>query len=1330
MNAARFPFRRFLGLAVVVAALPVGARANDIWWQSLSMPASGVGGTTVTVTATVENNSGETWGSGHYLALQDPTSFQTGQGLAATPPSLDGIEAGGSITVSFALTLPTTAGTYTYYLRGVEYGVEYFGEVQIRTITVTAPPPATPVTLSATSFRTVALPTIATTDSIVQAPYYRLRAKVNDNSSTGYHAAVSWNNHNRSIDSAPPAGYYGVCALYWVRYDAVWGSVLQIGPETFTPLSVSGGTVRLSTYTFGGGNPARIYTDEPMGSAASYRLFARLSNAQGATFETAGGLNNNNAVLTGLPPPGEYSVALSWKKYDTSGTAFETSPVFPAPNVTITGGPIQVLTGGGYIYGTDWENPDDGTSGTDYSVDQYDFIVPVAGILRISTTGLSGTSGDVWGMSYASGYHDIVVYATPGAYHATVTANAWGDYQVFGTLTPSSPPPVITSAATAGGTVGSPFTFQITATNGATFFGANYLPPGLSVNPSNGLISGTPTTAGIYSVLAVATNSVGPGGQWLTITISGAPQSITFAPLPNRLTSEPSFAVAATASSGLPVSFSVASGPATISGATVSLTGTAGTVTIRAAQPGNSNYAAAADVIQSFQVTTPSAGGGGTAPQTITFPAIGTKTYGGPAVALTATASSGLPVTFAVLSGPATLGGNMLTLTGVGPVVVRASQAGNGTYQAAPTVDQAFNAINPAGTTLGADGSIWYDVTGDGIRDEIIRANTPRFTVRITELDDPDELGDINSNWRWGDMHNSDGPSGSTNYPNYRWDWLPWVSDPWATVEYNFEVAPGYEYVVFGETRSYGSTTGRYGDDVANWPKSHIGGVLQRHGSDTPDVTRLSVEDSGLLVVFVDVSYYLIRLGQEIRDLQIKDPSGNVLVENVAVDGTVDLVLPSTRQVIINPRDIANQFIAPVHNVSWRITNLTGTVLRVGVGSVVNFDDLPIGALQLWVLLDAAAPKKVNVVTHEVLVKQVVFVDAYQYLYPWNGDFANVAPPGQTATPIGFRGWSSDGINNPVCLVRGTTQNLDVTVAVTPASTTFQLRGFNPSLGLTFTSETQTATGADQVVRVQASQALPSALTLLEGTLGWSVGIGGAFFRGNDSGPHKIYVTWEPPRAEAVTMKRLDWAVRATRGATSVAEAGLKIRDSLATWPGYGDGTGLKTLPDVNNNAWEFLDENSPGDCSMLAHAAYEGLGIVGVGAVGPRQGRLAWPTPDGSAGYPALSSSSCRQKFRKQFEYNGQQFWARLKYPGNQYEGFFTVGTEPSLVAYTVYPKGKAENQTYYYLEVLRIGTANYDNIQYWGWDGNQEAGGESVRDGAGVPGSPNIYVPAVPLN
>jgi hypothetical protein len=77
--------------------------------------------------------------------------------------------------------------------------------------------------------------------------------------------------------------------------------------------------------------------------------------------------------------------------------------------------------------------------------------------------------------------------------------------------------------------------------------------------------------------------------------------------------------------------------------------------------------------------------------QSITFGALAERAYSATPFALSATSTSGLPVTFSIVSGPATIDGNNLTMTGGGLVTVRASQAGNAAYNAAIDVDRSFN---------------------------------------------------------------------------------------------------------------------------------------------------------------------------------------------------------------------------------------------------------------------------------------------------------------------------------------------------------------------------------------------------------------------------------------------------------------------------------------------------------------------------------------------------------------------------------------------------------------------------------------------------------------
>jgi hypothetical protein len=112
----------------------------------------------------------------------------------------------------------------------------------------------------------------------------------------------------------------------------------------------------------------------------------------------------------------------------------------------------------------------------------------------------------------------------------------------------------------------------------------------------------------------------------VTINVLKANQTITFAALASKTTSDAPFAANATASSGLAVAFSIVSGPASIAGNTVTLTGTAGTVVVRALQAGNGNYNAATGIDQSFTVTAPAP----TTPTTTSKPtsSLATAAYG------------------------------------------------------------------------------------------------------------------------------------------------------------------------------------------------------------------------------------------------------------------------------------------------------------------------------------------------------------------------------------------------------------------------------------------------------------------------------------------------------------------------------------------------------------------------------------------------------------------------------------------------------------------------------------------------------------------------------
>lgn len=170
------------------------------------------------------------------------------------------------------------------------------------------------------------------------------------------------------------------------------------------------------------------------------------------------------------------------------------------------------------------------------------------------------------------------------------------------------------------------------------------------------------------------------------LTVNRAPQTIAFGTLAGRTFGDPPFAVSATATSGLPVSFTSSnSAIATISGNVtvgflVNITG-GGNVTITARQTGDANYLAAPNVGRTLTVSK--------TPQSITFPSLPPRVVGDPPFDPGATASSGLPVTY-TSSNPAvaTVSGTTLSIVGPGSTIITARQAGDSRYLAATEVSQ------------------------------------------------------------------------------------------------------------------------------------------------------------------------------------------------------------------------------------------------------------------------------------------------------------------------------------------------------------------------------------------------------------------------------------------------------------------------------------------------------------------------------------------------------------------------------------------------------------------------------------------------------------------
>lgn len=256
--------------------------------------------------------------------------------------------------------------------------------------------------------------------------------------------------------------------------------------------------------------------------------------------------------------------------------------------------------------------------------------------------------------------------ATPAAAQV-ITFNNPGT-QNFGTS------PTLTATASSGLTVSftSSTTAVCTITSGGALTTVSAGTCTINANQAgNSAYQPAPQVSQSFAIAAVI-----PGAPTIgTPTAGDAQVSVAFAP-PGFTGGAPITSYTATATPGN-VTGTCASSPCVVANLT---NGTAYTFTVTATNSAGTGAPSA----QSISVTPK-------ASQTITFNNPGAQNFGA-SPTLTATASSGLPVTFSSSTTAVctiTSGGVLTTVT-TGTCTINANQAGNGTYQAAPQVAQSF----------------------------------------------------------------------------------------------------------------------------------------------------------------------------------------------------------------------------------------------------------------------------------------------------------------------------------------------------------------------------------------------------------------------------------------------------------------------------------------------------------------------------------------------------------------------------------------------------------------------------------------------------------------
>jgi hypothetical protein len=309
--------------------------------------------------------------------------------------------------------------------------------------------------------------------------------------------------------------------------------------------------------------------------------------------------------------------------------------------------------------------------------------VPGDGTPEDCTSGFSLTPGQLCNLSISfepqsagsltstAVFTDNALNGNPATQTITLNGTATQASQTI-TFTLTNPVQALTSATLAAdSSAGLPVTYTSSTPTVCS----------VSVDVAQFLTSGTCTIVATQTGNAAYSAAL-PVTQSTIVTL--ATQTITFTALGTQ-TAGTTATLSATSSSNGTITFgSTTPSVCTVSGTKANFL-TGGICTLTASVPANNVYAAAT-TSQSFTVIQKT--------QTITFSALPGSDLQGTVLTLTATASSGLPVSFTSLTPTlCSISGSTATLLQAGTCTIQASQSGNATYAAAPSVSESVTVI-------------------------------------------------------------------------------------------------------------------------------------------------------------------------------------------------------------------------------------------------------------------------------------------------------------------------------------------------------------------------------------------------------------------------------------------------------------------------------------------------------------------------------------------------------------------------------------------------------------------------------------------------------------
>lgn len=434
---------------------------------------------------------------------------------------------------------------------------------------------------------------------------------------------------------------------YTVTFNANGGTGSMSNQIAGVATNLTANAFTRSGYTFSGWNTAADGSGTAFANNASYpftanaSLYAQwtvvstptisttgslsaLSSTYGTassntTFTVSGSALTNDIVVT---PPAGFQVSLS------AGSGFGTSLTLTQIAGVVSSNTIYVRLAATNNAGTYSGNVVlSSTGATNVNVATVSSTVnpatlTVTGISSAGKTYDGNTTVSVSGTAAFSGLQNgdsftpsgSLTWAFPSANIGTQALTRTGSISTpnsnYTVTQPSLSATITAKALTITSAIGNNKVFDNTTT--ATFTGTltGVVSPDVVTFLGSGTFASVNVGTGIVITSAATLGGAGAGNYTLTqptgitANITQASQTITFVALADRIVGGAAFNLTATASSGLAVSYTSSNtSVATVSGNTVTIVG-AGTTVITASQSGNTNYAAASNVMQNQVVLT------------------------------------------------------------------------------------------------------------------------------------------------------------------------------------------------------------------------------------------------------------------------------------------------------------------------------------------------------------------------------------------------------------------------------------------------------------------------------------------------------------------------------------------------------------------------------------------------------------------------------------------------------------------------------------------------------------------------------------------------------